>query len=138
MCWSNRYRNNFNWYHNNFIFWKVKNQKKLTESKRWELNFCYVSIIPDLFHSVQNEPLLMKTAFLMKTGFLCRAGLERFLFPLRTERYIYYLALTSMNKLLDQRNHTQLSISGLERIGRYRFQKQSDPTAIWHNNHAEQ
>ena len=72
----------------------------------------------------------MKTAFLMKTGFLCRAGLERFLFPLRKERYIYYLALTSMNKLLDQRNHTELSISGLERIGRYRFQKQSDPTAI--------
>ena len=35
-----------------------------------------------------------------------------------------------MNKLLDQRNHTELSISGLERIGRYRFQKQSDPTAI--------
>ena len=42
-----------------------------------------------------------------------------------------------MNKLLDLKNHTKLSISGMEQNVTCHFQKESIATAIYYNNHAE-
>ena len=78
--------------------------------RRQRYSCCYyVSIKPNFFS------LCSGTNHLNGSSISHWPGLERFLFPFRTKRLVFYLALTSMNKFCDQRNHTELSISGAER-----------------------
>ena len=69
-----------------------------------------ISILPDRF-SIRSG----KNHFYWKPHFVtCRP--ETISVSTKTEHYVFSLALTSMNRLWDQRNHRELSISGTERI----------------------
>ena len=99
----------------NLLSFKEKNENSIqlyfhswTRIDKPEL-YC-ISILPDRF-SIR----FGKNHFYWKPHFVtCRP--ETISVSTKTEHYVFSLALTSMNRLWDQRNHRELSISGMERI----------------------